>query len=57
MAVVCGTGAGGTSCLPLTGGSPLGLEGARQLAELLRNAPPPLLTSLDLRWRYANNSL
>ena len=54
MAVVSGAGAGGTSCVPLSGGAPLGPDGARRLAELVREAPPPLLTSLDLRCRYGH---
>ena len=46
MAMAIGTG---TSCVPLSGRTPLGPEGARRLADLLRTAPPPLLTSINLR--------
>jgi hypothetical protein len=49
LAVESGTGARGTSRVTLSGGKPLGPDGARRLAELLRNAPPPLLVALDLR--------
>ena len=51
MAVVSGTGAGGTSCVPLSGGARLGPDGARRLADMLRAAAAPLLASLDLRCR------
>ena len=51
MSMVSGVGAAGTSYVPLSGGTPLGPHGARRLAELLLAAPPPLLTSLDLRLR------
>ncbi len=51
MILVSGTGAGGTSYVPLSGGAPLGPEGALRLAKLLCEARPPLLTSLDLRCR------
>ena len=47
--LVSGAGAAGTSYLPLCGGGPLGPDGARRLAGLLREARPPLLTRLDLR--------
>ena len=47
--LVSGAGAAGTSYLPLGGGAPLGPDGARRLAGLLREARPPLLTRLDLR--------
>ena len=46
--LVSGAGAAGTSYLPLGGGAPLGPDGARRLAGLLREARP-LLTRLDLR--------
>ncbi len=49
MVLVSGPGAGGTSCLPLSGGAPLGPDGARRLAGLLGEARPSLLCSLDLR--------
>ena len=44
-----GTGEKATSALDVSGGRGVGPEGARQLADLLREAPPPLLASLDLR--------
>ncbi len=49
--LVSGVGAKGRSIVDLSGGRGLGPDGARELAGLLREAPPPLLTSLDLRWR------
>ena len=51
MALVSGMGARGLSYLPLSGRAPLGHDGARRLAGLLRETPTPLLTSLDLRCR------
>ena len=44
-----GVGAKGTSHLDLSGGKGLGSIGAQRLADLLREAPPQLLTELDLR--------
>ena len=49
VAAVSGVGGKGTSALPLAGGRALGPDGARRLAEVLREAPTPLLASLDLR--------
>ena len=49
LEVVSGVGTKGTSYISLSGNSLLGLDGARRLAGLLREARPPLLTSLDLR--------
>ncbi len=49
MALVSGMGAKGKSALALSGGWGLGPEGAQRLAGLVGEAPPPLLTSLDLR--------
>ncbi len=49
VAVVSGVGAKGTSRMALSGGRGLGPEGAGRLAGLLREAPPPLLASLNLR--------
>ena len=49
VAVESGVGARGTSLATLSGGKPLGPDGALRLADLLREAPPSLLTSLDLR--------
>ncbi len=40
---------GGSSCVTLSGGKPLGPHGAQRLAGLLGEALSPLLTSLDLR--------
>ena len=48
IVMVSGATSGGMSCVPHSGGAPLGPEGARRLAGLLREATP-LLTSLDLR--------
>ena len=47
--VVSGAGAKGTSWMRLSGGTGLGPDGAERLAELLREAPPPMLAALDLR--------
>jgi len=47
--VVSGAGAKGKSYMTLSGGKGLGPDGAQRLAELLQNAPPPLLAELDLR--------
>ena len=47
--VVSGVGDKGTSRMQLSGGKGLGPDGARRLAELLLEAPPPLLASLQLR--------
>ena len=47
--VVSGAGAKGTSRMELSGGKGLGPEGARRLAGLLREAPPPMLKVMDLR--------
>ena len=49
MLVVSGVGAKGTSYITLSGGEGLGPDGAQRLADLLRNASPPLLVSLGLR--------
>ncbi len=49
VTLVSGVGAKGTSALGLSGGQGLGPEGARRLAGLLLEGPPPLLASLDLR--------
>ncbi len=49
LVLVSGMGAKGTSYVTLGSGALLGLDGARRLAGLLRAAPPPLLTLLDLR--------
>ncbi len=47
--LVSGVGGEGTSRMRLSGGKGLGDDGARRLAELLLEARPPLLSSLDLR--------
>jgi hypothetical protein len=47
--LVSGVGGKGTSYMELSGGKGLGPDGAQRLAELLREAAPPLLTSLTLR--------
>ena len=47
--VVSGVGAKGTSRMTLSGGKGLGPDGAQRLADLLREDPPPLLASLELR--------
>ena len=52
MALVSGTGAAGTSCVPLSGGKKLGPDGAGRLADALREARAGLLTELDLRCRH-----
>ena len=49
MKLVSGVGAKGISSVALSGGRGLGPEGAARLADLLREAPPPLLASIDLR--------
>ena len=49
MKLVSGVGAKRTSTMALSGGKGLGPEGARRLADLLQQAPPPLLASLNLR--------
>ncbi len=49
LRLASGTGTNGTSYMTLGGGEYLGLDDARRLADLLREAPPPLLTELDLR--------
>ena len=49
VVVESGVGARGTSRMTLSGGEPLGPEGAGRLAGLLRDAPPPLLASIDIR--------
>ncbi len=49
VAAVSAAGAKGSSALDLSGGRGLGREGAQRLADLLREAPPPFLASLDLR--------
>jgi hypothetical protein len=49
-AVLVEIGSGdGTSYMTLRGGKGLGPEGATRLADLLREARPPLLTALNLR--------
>ncbi len=50
MKLVSGVGNRGTSKMELGGGKGLGPEGARRLAELLREKQPQFLTSLDLRY-------
>ena len=47
--VVSGVGAKGASSMRLSGGKGLGPDGAQRLADLLREAPPPMLESMDLR--------
>ncbi len=47
--IVSGVGNKGTSYMKLSGGKGLGPSGAKRLAGLLREAPPPLLASLNLR--------
>ena len=47
--VVSGVGDKGTSWMTISGGEGLGLDGAQRLAELLRQAPPPMLEAIDLR--------
>jgi hypothetical protein len=56
MVLVSGTGAKGTSYVPLSGGAPLGPDGARRLADALREARPQLLTELDLRCRHVTRA-
>ena len=46
---VSGVGAKGTSRMTLGGGTGLGTHGALRLADLLREAPPPMLAKLNLR--------
>ena len=55
--VVSGVGDKGTSCMQLSGGKGLGPDGGQRLAGLLREAPPPLLTSLVLRRPPSTSSL
>jgi hypothetical protein len=52
--LVSGMGAKGTSRLTLSGGKGLGPIGAKRLADLLREAPAPLLVELDLRHTHPN---
>ena len=47
--LVSGVGAKGTSNMTLSGGKGLGPDGAQRLAGLLFKAPPPLLSTLNLR--------
>ena len=47
--VVSGVGGKGTSKMGLGNGRGLGHEGATRLAETMREAPPMLLTKLDIR--------
>ena len=48
--VAVAVGGEGAIRLPtLSGGKGLGPNGAQRLAELLREAPPPMLAALDLR--------
>ncbi len=49
--MVVSVGAMGKSYMTLSGGKTLGPEGAQQLADLLREAPP-LLSLLELRYFY-----
>jgi hypothetical protein len=51
-----GTEAKGTSYVPLSGGAPLGPDGARRLADALREAQPSLLTALDLRYSHVTRA-
>ena len=47
--LVSGVGAKGTITMALSEGRGLGREGATRLAALMREAPPMLLTKLDIR--------
>jgi hypothetical protein len=47
--VVSGVGAKGTSFMELSGRKGLGPDGGKRLADLLHEAPPPLLVSIDIR--------
>jgi hypothetical protein len=49
MLVVSGVGGKGTSRMTLSGGKGLGPDGAQRLADLLCEAPPPMLAEIDLR--------
>jgi hypothetical protein len=49
MLVVSGVGAKGTSRMTLSGGKGLGPDGAQRLADLLCEAPSPMLAEMDLR--------
>ena len=53
--LVSGVGAKGTSYMTLSGGKGLGPDGAHRLAGLLRESPPPLLSSLRLRQQHASS--
>ena len=47
--LVSGMGAKGTSAMTLSKERGLGCEGATRLADTMREAPPMLLTKLDIR--------
>ncbi len=49
MLMVSGVGAKGTSRMTLSGGKGLGPDGAQRLADLICEAPPPMLAEMDLR--------
>ena len=51
--VVSGVGAKGTSYMSLGFRGGLGPDGAQELADLLREAPPSNLVSLDIRHLHA----
>ena len=51
--LVIGEGTKGTSSMTLSDGKGLGPDGATRLADLLLNAPPPLLSSLKLRYHVS----
>ena len=54
MVVDSGVGAKGSSRMALSGGKGLGPTGAKRLADLLKESPPPMLTELCLRCIYCD---
>ncbi len=54
MVVDSGVGAKGSSRMALSGGKGLGPTGAKRLADLLNESPPPMLTELCLRCIYCD---
>ncbi len=55
MKLVSGVGAKGTSAVSLKGRRGLGPEGAVRLADLLREAPPLFLASVNLRRNFLHS--